>query len=68
MKVKTIKPHGNHFGKKYQKAIGDIYDHPTPQSDISFRYVVEYRPAAAKKVPAKKTAPTPKKTSAKVTK
>jgi hypothetical protein len=26
MRVRTLKPHGNHLGDKYQKAVGDEYD------------------------------------------
>lgn len=47
MKVKSLKPHGNPFGSKYQKEVGDIYDHPTPQADIHFGYVTEYRSEVA---------------------
>jgi hypothetical protein len=30
MKVKTLRPHDNAYGDKYQKEVGDEYDHPSP--------------------------------------
>ncbi|TXC73963.1 hypothetical protein FSZ31_04375 [Sphingorhabdus soli] len=39
MKVRTLKPHGNVFGARYAKAVGDEYEHPQPEADIAFGYV-----------------------------
>ena len=55
MKVKTLKKHSNHFGKKYNKKPGDEYEHPQPAGDIKFGYVEKVK---AKKKAASTPAPT----------
>lgn len=35
MKVRTLKPHGNRFGKAYDKAVGDEYEHPSPKAELT---------------------------------
>lgn len=35
MKVLTLKAHGNCHGDQYEKAVGDIYDHPAPKPELT---------------------------------
>lgn len=34
VKVKTLRPHTNSHGKKFEKGKGDVYTHPRPEGDI----------------------------------
>jgi len=35
MKVITLKPHGNCHGDTYEKQVGDVYDNPNPQAELT---------------------------------
>jgi len=35
MKVRTLKAHGNCHGEQYAKAVGDTYEHPAPEAELS---------------------------------
>lgn len=35
MKVITLKPHGNCHGDTYEKQIGDVYENPNPQAELT---------------------------------
>ena len=35
MKVRTLKSHGNCFGDQYDKAVGEVYEHPSPKADLT---------------------------------
>jgi hypothetical protein len=49
MNVTTLRPHGNAYGKKYEKAVDDAYDHPSPQGLIEEKIVELASAANAKK-------------------
>lgn len=49
MNVTALRPHGNAYGKKYEKAVGDTYDHPSPQGLIDEKIVELASAANAKK-------------------
>lgn len=53
MQVKTLRPHDNAHGDKYQKAVGDEYEHPSPAVLINDKIVA---PVTTKTVDTKKTA------------
>lgn len=54
MNVTTLRPHGNAYGKKYEKAVGDTYNHPSPQGLIKEKIVELASEANAKKAAADK--------------
>lgn len=57
MQVRILKAHDNAFGKKYRKAIGDVYEHPSPQADITFGYVEKFDGKAKPKTRARRQKP-----------
>lgn len=74
MQVRTLREHSNAYGSSYGKAVGDTYDHPSPEVLIGRGILAEVKgpksadtaPAPAKpKAASRKRAPTRRSAKAK---